>query len=958
MPAKVTERTFYPHLLDLIRKHGGEGAAEIKCDTTPDLVFRLPELPDTQWLLSVKIGEAASILKNAFLQYLAHKRHCGLDYGLILLLPDEVRRLSLDPHSLSRFLSASSVVALIDTPFVQSEIRAPFPDILNFLKTGVAPKIRQKIEQGYPLPLVIQLLREQVLEMMQKIRLSEERLVKIIAGRDLLAGLGRIREDEADQVLRFLSAYLLLSQLLFLRLLAPALKDRISLPDPREVDRDRLREIFRRILDINYRPIYETDVLDFVDEKYIRQTYDLITGLRIERVRYELPGRLFHELMPPTIRKLLAAFYTRPQAARLLAWLAIEDAGASVMDPACGSGTILVEAYRRKRLLWSGPSSPHRRFCEEDLTGIDIMPFAAHLAVANLAAMEPETTLAQARIGVANSLELGPQGRIQAGAGMLLLPGWEQTMGVGSRAAGRGPHGEPTEFELRPVKVLLMNPPFTKIERGIQRHFSLERFKEICGGEVGLWGHFLALAHNFVEEDGIIGAVIPINFLRGRESRKIRDFVFSEWSPLYILKPVLNYGFSEWAEYRDIILIARRRKPSPNHRVRFALIKTDLTQLGEQQIDRIAEDIRRHKRLRREDLDIESFSIKDLRQRMNNMMWFCSTGDFRRRDVLVEFVEKFFDILKPPAQWDFATGYRPEGGAAGFLFLTREGEGRTEEAFLLFRDEDEKKDEIRARSRLRLATFRIERSVLLPSLRTPVGLRTMGLDGRWDYLAVRPYSDLSGVCRAAGLKMPGKEFWESLARDLERIRGHGLVAQRLNPFSPNTRLIAFFSDKPVYPSDLFHVIRLEDPEHVKALVVLLNSAIFLAQVFLIREETTGRYLHLRIYDLEECALIPDSRRARALARIYDRFSDTEFPSLRDGLDRNFNARYKMFWQEKRSGQMGLPLLTELADPHPTRLEFDLEVCRALRVKVSEEEMIRVYTAITMEMILTRGLQRD
>jgi hypothetical protein len=55
--------------------------------------------------------------------------------------------------------------------------------------------------------------------------------------------------------------------------------------------------------------------------------------------------------------------------------------------------------------------------------------------------------------------------------------------------------------------------------------------------------------------------VIPISLLRGRETDKVREFVFSNWTPIYILKSTFNYGFSERAEYRDVLFIARKSKP-------------------------------------------------------------------------------------------------------------------------------------------------------------------------------------------------------------------------------------------------------------------------------------------------------------------------------------------------------------------------------------------------------------
>lgn len=52
--ATVTERIFYPALMDVIRKAGGTGVQEVSFNSVPDIQFSLGDRP---WLLSVKIGE-------------------------------------------------------------------------------------------------------------------------------------------------------------------------------------------------------------------------------------------------------------------------------------------------------------------------------------------------------------------------------------------------------------------------------------------------------------------------------------------------------------------------------------------------------------------------------------------------------------------------------------------------------------------------------------------------------------------------------------------------------------------------------------------------------------------------------------------------------------------------------------------------------------------------------------
>ena len=150
-----------------------------------------------------------------------------------------------------------------------------------------------------------------------------------------------------------------------------------------------------------------------------------------------------------------------------------------------------------------------------------------------------------------------------------------------------------------------------------------------------------------------------------------------------------------------------------------------------------------------------------------------------------------------------------------------------------------------------------------------------------------------------------------------------------------------------------------DLTRAKAVCSALNSALFLAQFFLLKEETTGRYINVRFYDLQDMTLYPNATAVPSLAKVFDEFSQREFPPLRVQLDRNFDSRYKEFWSGRRSAQMSLfNVLRQPVDPSPIRLDFDLAVCKALDVPVTQEQLVEVYGTIVKEMIITRGLQRD
>lgn len=133
---------------------------------------------------------------------------------------------------------------------------------------------------------------------------------------------------------------------------------------------------------------------------------------------------------------------------------------------------------------------------------------------------------------------------------------------------------------------------------------------------------------------------------------------------------------------------------------------------------------------------------------------------------------------------------------------------------------------------------------------------------------------------------------------------------------------------------------------------------FLSQFFLLKEETTGRYLDIRTYDYYEMEIFPKKEKIKRLAKIFDKSSGKKFPSLREQLDQNFDQRYYAFWQEKRKGQKSLFSLKEPVDPSEVRLDFDLSVCKALGIAATKDELCKIYKVIVEEMIITRGLTRD
>ena len=168
-----------------------------------------------------------------------------------------------------------------------------------------------------------------------------------------------------------------------------------------------LYEAWQLILAVDYRPIFEAacralhaPTQDAAWDRSVRA----VTGvaLRVSRsaasARHDLLGRIFHRLL--NTARYDGSFYTSTSAAVLLAGLAIgeddlpEDlTNLKIVDPACGTGTLLMAAAERIRDLRD--PEPNRQqtdaaaLIEETLWGLDVNVTACHMAATTLGLLSP-----------------------------------------------------------------------------------------------------------------------------------------------------------------------------------------------------------------------------------------------------------------------------------------------------------------------------------------------------------------------------------------------------------------------------------------------------------------------------------------------------------------------------------------------------------------------------------------
>jgi type I restriction-modification system DNA methylase subunit len=163
----------------------------------------------------------------------------------------------------------------------------------------------------------------------------------------------------------------------------------------------KLREFFDKAIEASkdFETIFRTgiyDVVEVVESGEVLKTLDwlvrLIDHYKIEKLG-DIIGFIYEDLIPGEERHRLGQFYTpRPIAELIVRWV-VRSPDDKVLDPGCGSGTFLVEAYKRLAELKLRkpyneiryvPVDVHRQILRQ-LYAIDINEFPAHLTAMNLA---------------------------------------------------------------------------------------------------------------------------------------------------------------------------------------------------------------------------------------------------------------------------------------------------------------------------------------------------------------------------------------------------------------------------------------------------------------------------------------------------------------------------------------------------------------------------------------------
>lgn len=235
-------------------------------------------------------------------------------------------------------------------------------------------------------------------------------------------------------------------------------------------------EAWDLILALDYRPIFETAREVLVECHSIGPMFTaavrlvakaaLATTENVAGLRHDLLGRIFHRVL--NTARYHGSYYTSTAAATLLAQLAISDdfsnwtdlestAELRIVDPACGTGTLLMAAAERIRDLSPDQDVTElsKVLIESVLCGLDINLTATHIAATTLGLLSPTTYFEDMRIARA-SFGVEEDGLARVGS-LEFLGGRFKT------EAWPGRQIETDQEIERPVSdLVIINPPYTR----------------------------------------------------------------------------------------------------------------------------------------------------------------------------------------------------------------------------------------------------------------------------------------------------------------------------------------------------------------------------------------------------------------------------------------------------------------------------------------------------------------
>lgn len=366
-----------------------------------------------------------------------------------------------------------------------------------------------------------------------------------------------------------------------------------------------LYDAWRMILAVDYRPVFESARRVLYAPAQDPRWKDAVrrvarASLTISRdaasARHDLLGRIFHMLLDTA--RYDGSYYTSTAAAVLLAGLAIRGRDLpidlsrpdfKIVDPACGTGTLLMAAAERLRDL-RGPDrtgTDAAALIENILWGFDVNTTACHMAATTLGLLSPSTAFRNMNV---HMMPLGIVGG-EARVGSLEMldrravrvdwsrGGTQTSFGFVDASGEQIDEGGVAEVRPNQFDLVIMNPPYTRDSlRHDQFSKTVERRLKAREGSLmeGRHGHGTSAGTMFMDlgehlcklDDGAaLAVVLPLTGAANPSGSKVRKMLAEQFHIEWVIcsHDPSRPWFSENTNISEMLVVARRHSNEPAH---------------------------------------------------------------------------------------------------------------------------------------------------------------------------------------------------------------------------------------------------------------------------------------------------------------------------------------------------------------------------------------------------------
>ena len=310
-----------------------------------------------------------------------------------------------------------------------------------------------------------------------------------------------------------------------------------------------LKETYRQSAEL-YRNLFDPNILDWAldssDESLsnaLLHAMYLLSRWDFKTIHGDILSGVYDHYLDPSKRRALGEVFTRPEIARYMLERCAYDATRTVLDPACGTGTFLVEALNQdvKRLKGQGMLNEQTvTLTLKRLHGLDISPFSVSLAQIQLLWHNIDLFTGKSPAEIRTlAAALVPAIKVQGGnssldtlgvplVGGLLVNASQSGLEFSTVASDRRKRvaNVPRRFRhmvLDKYDIVIGNPPYVRPHRASVDAGTLRAYEEVAHGQVDLYVHFLYRAvRGWVKDGGRVSFIVPMGVLEASYAGPLR----------------------------------------------------------------------------------------------------------------------------------------------------------------------------------------------------------------------------------------------------------------------------------------------------------------------------------------------------------------------------------------------------------------------------------------------------